>query len=213
MKKIDLLHTTVLIVAILCGYSALQELLSILNVSFYYSDVFVSAGRTTIMPALFQTALYTIACIILVRNSKRIATYLLGNERPEFDEFLEDETAASAGAPASPAPQTQTSEAEYPDNLEWHLNRRNILFALFIGLGMYTLIQYIPALLNDLVSLFKGEVGSGALDLVRPRQRDHPILDLLHLTIGALLIYAAPTLTNYIEKTIAIRLLNDPKSS
>lgn len=207
MKKIDLLHTTVLIVAILCGYSALQELLSIFNVSFYYSSVFASAGGSTIMPALFQAALYTIACIVLVRNSKRIATYLLGNERPEFDEFLEDETAV-----ADPHP-TQTTEAENPDNLEWHLNRRNILFALFIGLGMYTLIQYIPALLNDLVSLFKGEVGSGALDLVRPRQRDHPILDLLHLTFGALLIYAAPTLTNYIEKTIAIRLLNDPKSS
>jgi hypothetical protein len=208
MKKIDLLHTTILIVAILCGYSALRQLLGILNASvFYYSDVFSTTAGGVVVPTLIQVALYSIACIILVRNSKRIATYLLGNDRPEYEEFLEAGDADSTNIPPG--------QGEKPDNLKWQLDRQSILFVFFIGLGLYTLIEYVPGLLNSIIADFKDKV-NGALRLIQPGRRDYRdylILDLLHVTIGALLIYAAPTLTNFIERTIAGRLNTGSKTS
>ncbi|HTR29982.1 MAG TPA: hypothetical protein VMH27_11980 [Puia sp.] len=200
MRKIDLLHTTILIVAILCGYAALRELLGVLNATFYASDIFYarSGYGAFILPSLIEAGGYVVACIVLIRNSERIAVSMLGNSRPEYEEFLEGEE------PSAAAPEM----AEEPDQLEWKLDRMTVLYVFFIGLGLYTLIEYIPDLLNSVIGQFKTEV-SGALRLVQPERRnyrDYLLLDALRATIGALLIYAAPTLTNFIERTISIRL-------
>jgi hypothetical protein len=210
MKKIDLLHTTVLIVAILCGYSGILTLLGILNAVIYMSDIFYDKSGTTgafIVPSIIQAGIYALICIILIKNGKRIANYLVGNERPEFEEFP-DETDSGDTHPRPAA----TTVTEDPDTLEWHLDRRGILFALFIGIGLYTFIQYIPPFLNGLIMEFRGLGSAGAIELIRPAHRDPLLLDGLRITIGALLIYAAPTLTNYIEKTIAARLHSDPQN-
>jgi hypothetical protein len=206
MKKIDLLHTTVLIIAILCGYSALRAFLAILNVSIYYSDLFYSMSRSPILPTFIQAVVYLIACILLVRNSKRIATYLLGNDRPDFEEFL----AADDDATTDPAP--PATAITDPDAIEWHLDRRNIIFVFFIGIGLYTMIQNIPMALDALYTYFKNEVDARHLTN-SPVRRDDLIYDLLSITIGALLIYAAPTLTNFIERTIAPRLDSGSKTT
>ena len=83
---------------------------------------------------------------------------------------------------------------------------------LFIGLGLYTLIQYIPLLLNQLISQFRDKVGEGALNLTKPPERDYLILYLIRVTAGAVLIYAAPALTNYIEKVLSTRLQSESKT-
>jgi hypothetical protein len=207
MKKIDLLHTTILIVAILCGYSALQTLLSILNLAAYLSDIYYARSASPAVPLLFQGGILTIACIVLIRNSKRIATYLARNDPQEYEEFPE-------GGDTS-AMDTPIVLDKNPDDPEWQLDRQSILFVFFIGLGLYTLIQYIPSLLNAVIDQFKEKV-SGAMRLIQPDRRDNRdflLLYLLRITIGALLIYAAPNLTNYIEKTIATRLRGGPKTS
>src|SRR5580700_2417656 len=134
MKKIDLLHTTVLIVAILCGYLALQTFLGILNFTVYYSESLFDRSGAAILPTFIQAAAYTIACIILARNSKRIATALLGNDRPEYEEFLEDGEGEATGesTPAHGVAGPAATTVENPDNLQWHLDRRAVLFSLFI---------------------------------------------------------------------------------
>ncbi|HEV3411767.1 MAG TPA: hypothetical protein VG101_04770 [Puia sp.] len=62
MKKFDLLHTTVLIIAILCGYSALLAALAMLNTSFYISDIFYarSGVGTALLPAFVQAGIYAV---------------------------------------------------------------------------------------------------------------------------------------------------------
>jgi hypothetical protein len=236
MKKFDIVHTTILIVAILCGYSALQQFLGILSAVFYASDIFYArSGIGSIaLPTLISTCTYVIAAIILVKNSKRIANFLMGSEKQEYEEFLDgttpDENVPQAAEtieptrppyPTTPAYPTTTINPtdptalvppETPEAAEWHLDRRSILFALFIGIGLYTMIEYIPALLNSLLAQFRHEVASGAMDLIKPaRNKDSVVLELLRVTIGAFLIYAAPNLTNFIEKTIAARLHNAPQ--
>lgn len=213
MKKIDLLHTTILIVAILCGYLALQTLLGILNITIYYSDVLYNRSGETIIPTLIEAVAYTIGCIILIRNSKAIATYLLGNDRPEYEEFLENGESETPGEAFADPVASKTTTVEDSHNLEWHLDRRGILFALFIGLGLYTFIQYIPLLLNQIISDFKDKVGEGALALTKPPGRDYLILYLLRILAGTILIYAAPALTNYIEKTLSTRLQSEQKTT
>lgn len=190
MKKTDLIHTTVLIVAVLCAYSALQHLLTGLSYTLYSSDLFNRNISAFIYPELIQAFVLAIACIIMVRNGRKIADNLSGSRLNQ----KEEETDAVPG-----------------DSIEWQLDRHNIIFVLFIGIGLFTLIQYIPALLNELISRFREK--AGALDLMKPAGRDYLILDLLRVTIGAFLIYAAPTLTNHIDSTIAARLRGTSKSA
>jgi hypothetical protein len=209
MKKIDLLHTTILIIAILCGYSALQQLLSLLSASFYISDIFVSTSGmgTVVSVALLQAALDIIACILLVRNGRRIAAYLLRNDNPRGLPELTDLAKSAAEAAGA-----ESSATKNPDALEWRFDRRNLVFVLIIGIGLYTSILHIPVLFKELIDLFRNQVRRDSMGFAKALGKDDVLLNLLRVTIGALLIYAAPTLTNFIERTIAPRLDSGSKT-
>ena len=183
MKKIDLIHTTILIVAILCGYSALQQLLFLISSFSFVSDLYYGKPTNIIFPNLFQAALFSVACLILIRNGKKLAVALLP----------EDPTDASA-----------------EDAAGWQLDRRNMLFVLFIGLGLYTLIQNIPPLLSDFFNLFKDQVRADLLK--RQPYRDYLAIDLLRTTVGAILLYAAAPLANFNDNKAAVRLDSTSKS-
>jgi hypothetical protein len=197
MKKIDLVHTTILIVAVLCGYSALQSIFYILGV---LSDVdlyrqrptdyasldihlFLSGGN--LLPTIIQVALFSAACIILIRNGKKYAAAILQRAEPG----AADENSVGV-----------------------HLDRYNIIFALFIGLGLYTLIQALPNALYHSFQQFAYKISNDLYKTLTPL-KDHLIMEWLRVVIGALLIYAAPSLTNYIEKKIAVRLDSGSQSS
>jgi hypothetical protein len=191
MKKLDLLHTTILIVAILCGYSALQSILYILtllsDMDLYHLqaqdhaslDVHLFLSATgSILPTIVQVALFSAACIILVRNGKKYAAAILQRAEPG---------------------------AADENNVEVQLDRYNILFALFIGIGLYTLIQALPNALYHSFQQFTDKISNDLYKSLTPG-KDRLIMEWLRVTIGALLIYAAPSLTNFIESTIAVRL-------
>jgi hypothetical protein len=184
MKKFDLVHTTILIVAILCGYSALRLVLEMLSGLFFITSMYGPSTFTFFFASLIQAAVFLIACIILIRNGRTYAAALLridSAEKPSGD-----------------------------DAVEWQLDRRNILFVLFIGLGLYSLIEAIPPVLTQAYSLFQAKIST---DFAKTPARDSIAIDLLRIAIGALLIYAAPTLTNFIDKTIAVRLDSGSQSS
>jgi len=174
MKKIDLIHTAILIVAILAGYMAIQSIISALSfITFYHGD-----GLSDQLAYLSIACLGpVIACLVLIRNGRRLAELMLKDE-----------------------PEGSWEQASY-----WDLDRRNIILVLFIGIGLYIMIQAIPNLLIDLYQLFVDKVAA-------PRFKTHDIdkstlaIELLRITIGTFLIYASPTLTNFIESTIAVRL-------
>jgi hypothetical protein len=70
-------------------------------------------------------------------------------------------------------------------------------------LSGYAALQYLPFAVTNLFELFSNKVsghetaqGSGQVLAI----------ELLRITIGASLVYAAPGLTNFIEKNIAARL-------
>jgi hypothetical protein len=174
MKKIDLVHITLLIVAILAGYAAIQSIISALSfLTFYHgnglSDQLAYLSVVCLGPAVI--------CIVLIRNGRRLAELMLKDE-----------------------PEDSPEQASY-----WDLDRRNVLFVLFIGIGLYILIQAIPNLLIDFYQLFADKV---AAQQFRTHDIDKSTLaiELLRITIGTFLIYASPTLTNFIEQTIAVRL-------
>jgi hypothetical protein len=134
MKKFDLVHTAILIVAILCGYAALQQLLYLISSFSYTSDLYYGKTSNIIFPNLFQAALFSIACLILIRNGKK----------------------------------------------------------------------------SDFFTLFKDQVRADLLK--RPPYRDYLAIDLLRATVGAILLYAAAPLTNFIVHKIAVRLDSLSKS-
>jgi hypothetical protein len=118
-----------------------------------------------------------IASLVLIRNGRRLAELILKNE-----------------------PEGSWEEASY-----WDLDRRNVIFVVFIGTGLYTLVADIPGLLVHLYQLFAEKVAP-ALLRTPDVNRTTLATDLLRITIGTFLIYAAPNLTNFIEKMIAVRL-------
>jgi hypothetical protein len=193
MKKIDLLHTTVLIIAIICGYSALAEFLSILGASVYFSEIFTSGygsgGGGVVVPILGHAVVYAIVCIVMVRNSKRIATWLLGNDRPEYEEFLEE----------SGSGKTSAEEAK---DVEAVTARSSAAVTTVAGIDAGGAEN--P---DEIITQFRTKVAEGSLNFGKLSEgRDHLLLDLLRVTISTLVIYAAPTLTNLIDRTLASRL-------
>lgn len=174
MKKIDLIHTAILIVAILAGYMAIQSIISALSfITFYHGD------RLSDQLAYLSIACLgpVIVCLVLIRNGRRLAELMLKDE-----------------------PEGSWEQASY-----WDLDRRNIIFVLFIGIGLYIMIQAIPNLLIDLYQLFAEKVSPVLLRTMNVN-KDTLVIELLRITIGTFLIYASPTLTNFIESTIAVRL-------
>ena len=180
MKKIDLIHTTILIIAILAGYQVIQYVISLVSLLAFASGqgMFSQAASQFVFTAILIIS-YAILCVILVKNGRKYAGLLLKDE----------------------------PEGSWEDAPKWELDRRNILFALLIGVGFYTLIQAIPALLVDLYDAFSNKVHSYMLE--GPVNKGSLIPELLKVAIGGALIYTAPTLTNFIEKTIAVRLDNN----
>src|ERR1700733_2715555 len=106
MKKVDLLQTTILIVAILAGYDAVQNLISLLSYTAYGNDLYRLQSISPIIYNLLMLVLHAIACVILIRNARKYASSILSDE---------EETSWEAVA-------------------EWQLDRRNIIFVLFIGM-------------------------------------------------------------------------------
>lgn len=88
MKKIDLVHTTVLIVAVLAGYSALEYIFYLLvsitealDSSYLYTQ---SSGL--FLHYCLLILLFAAASIILVRNGRKYAGLLLKDEPEDSGE-------------------------------------------------------------------------------------------------------------------------------
>jgi hypothetical protein len=183
MKKIDLIHTTVLIVGILAGFSAIEYIFYFLSSLVYAGDAYYlrNPAASRMLYYLVMAILFSVACIVLVRNARKYALFLLKDE----------------------------PEASWEDDSQWQLDRKNILLVLFIGIGLYTLIQSTPYALNDLFELFRNKISADPLKDSMHKSAGLAI-ELLRVTIGAFLVYAAPALTRSLEKNISGRLDNQP---
>lgn len=177
MKKSDLIHVTVLIAAILLGYTALECLLGLLSLLTRWEDT--SSG--TVIYELVLTALFSLASVLLIRYSRQVTGVILKDE------------------PAN------------PEGSRWELDRRNILFVLFIGLGIFICIQAIAYGIGDFFDVYSNQVNPGAYK--RVSIRNGLLIQSLRALMGFLLIYGAPNFTNLIERTIAHKLHNGSQSS
>jgi hypothetical protein len=188
MKKIDLLHTTILIMALLCGYSALQTIVTFLMVIGAATEI-RDPGSTwwsTFLGYLVEILAFIAAMIILVRNGRRYAGRLLGDREVDQSE-------------ASPALQA---------------DRADILFVLFVGMGLYMVIQALPYALQHLFELFQSKVSAfpGESEGTLRSAKHYLIYELLRITVGIALTYGAANLANIIENSVAHRLKGNPKT-
>jgi hypothetical protein len=173
MRKFDLIHTTILIIGLLAGYWAISSLIAMLSFAGYISDIFVSSRSVAsqLIRLLANLIIPAIACVVLIRNGKRCATAILKNE---------------PGAIREDAPKID-------------LDRNNLVFVLLVGLGLSTLIQSLPHALVDAYQLFGNKVAPPQYGM-QVTDKGTLAIDLLKVTFGLFLIYAAPTLTNLIER-------------
>lgn len=174
MKKADLIHTTLLVVGILAGYNGLEYLVTTIS-DVAYLGIPYFHGSERFLYDLILTLLYGAGSILLIRKGHRLTAAIMKE-------------------------QGDASE----DSSSWELDRRNILFVLFIGIGVYVVVQASAYAIGDVYDIFSNKISSGTNN--RITIRNGVLIQLLRLTMGAFLIYASPTLTNFIEKNIAVRL-------
>lgn len=176
MKKFDLVHTTILIVALMMGYAAITQLFGILIAISYVTVSYRQEGiGGVIFYDLVAVLLFSIASIVLLKKGRAYAAMILKNE-PE--NLLEDA-------------------------LQLNIDRPTLIFVLLIGMGLYTLLQAIPYLILNLYELFQNKVAMTSFKEGQP-SRDKMIIQVLEVTVGAFLIYAAPTFTRLIENHVAL---------
>jgi len=176
MKKIDILQTTILVIAVMSAYSVMENILSTVS-AFAQAFVPYSPGFGAAITQLIITIAVAIVVYLLIRYSRWIAGWLLKND----------------------------PDGDTEDTARWNVDRRTLIFALIIGIGLYTVIFALAYAINDFIDFFNLKVAANS-GISVPNRRNYLILELLRLTIGAFLIYGAPNLTDFIEKTIAVRL-------
>lgn len=175
MKKIDLIHTTILIVAILMAYSALQTIFGLLAVVASLGELYHTEAPVLnrLIYSLFLIAAFTGISVLLIRNARKYAQSIL-----KYD-----------------------IEGQLDDELKWQLDRSNIILVLFIGFGIYTFLASIPNLVSDAIQWFTSKVDSSIFDK-KTFSKSSLLIDLLRLTCGAFLIYGAPNFTKTLEAHI-----------
>jgi hypothetical protein len=167
MKKIDLIQTTILIIAIMLGYQAINMLINWLPTLFFS----LSEGNYNFIFTLLLVIVLGICCMLLIKKSRAIAITILKNE----------------------------PESSQDDFAQLQLDRDHLIFALLIGMGLYYLIWSIPNVALDLFKLYRYKVAPGSFRSALP-DSDRIIVELLRITLGAFLVYAAPILTKIISK-------------
>lgn len=179
MKKVDLIHVTILIIALLTGYTALLSVIAALSYIGYGSEVLYSRSNTFswMIYYLVHAAISAGICILLVRNARKYARLLLKDE----------------------------PEASWESTAELQLDRKNILLVLFVGMGLYTLTSYLPLALEKIWQAFSERVGRDSSVQVN-YSKTSLATELLRVTFGFFLVFAAPTLSNFLEKLYGNRL-------
>jgi hypothetical protein len=180
MKKSELVFTTIIIVAILSGYSGIQHIFSLLSLGNDFGPHYPgdSLGMGRMISLFLLSVLFSACCIVLVKRGRDITGALLKNEPDE-------------------------GIAQLP------LDRRNLIFVLFIGIGLYTLVEAIPFAISDLIYFFKAAVGPIS-EKGRVPKKDLFIVELLRVILGMFMIYAAPVMTNFIDNKIAAKFGKNP---
>jgi hypothetical protein len=183
MKKFDLIHTTILIIGLLAGYSAVSYFIGFLSFLIYYggdSNLDIGPGHNFAFSFLSIGA-FTTCCLVCLNRGRKITAFILKNE-PE----------GASGNPIDP-----------------DLRRRSLVFALLLGIGLYSLVQSLPHVLVDAYQLFQNKVARGRY-WTPVTEKGTLAIDLLKVTIGAFLIYAAPALSNFIDKKASLRTDGEP---
>ncbi|HXB05527.1 MAG TPA: hypothetical protein VNW04_00380 [Puia sp.] len=183
MKKIDLLHLSILVIALLSGYSALEYLIEELDmIPLMVGPVDTFSYRASFF--LVMALGHAVICIVFIVNGRKYAARILKDEMPQ---------------------------GSWEDVSRWDLDRRSTLFVLFVGIGLYICIQSGASIGTDCFELFSAKVDYMASG--RLARHNYLPNDLLRFTLGAGLVYAAPNLTNFIEKKIAVRLDSEGQST
>src|SRR5207237_948029 len=82
--------------------------------------------------------------------------------------------------------------------IKFDQSRNNLLYALFIGLGMYQLLVSLPAFLKNIFQYFTDKVGRhGMLNLLDKESRPDSTPQIIGILLAVIIILFAKQLANY----------------
>ena len=136
MKKIQLIETGILAVALICGYKFFDSLISTAITTLYQFAYGYSDAWTTIDQYLILAVIYFGFFFLLIRKRTLIASFI--------DKQGQDDRVDPDG-----------------DQFPINLHQNNLLFVIIIALCLGTLITEVPSIVIGVYKYFKKEV-SGA---------------------------------------------------
>lgn len=170
MKKSDLIHVTIKIVGILLGYSAISQLITLITMLGYLGGPYSYFG--IVISAFITCITLSIACYLLLRNAWKYTRLILKSEPELFDE----------------------------EALPITLNKEELIYTFIVGLGLYLMAQYIPNAIANAYKVYSDTVNRDALSVKSGNAKTDLIIELLRITVGAMLIYGARQLSEFIIK-------------
>jgi hypothetical protein len=132
MRRVQLIQITILVVAIICGYKAVESLIStIIPLLFGFGSE--NQFFSFVLRFLVLTGIYTAAFFVLIRFNRPIADYIEREGRP--DGISEDTPVAL------------------------RVEQTNLFYVVLISLSLLTLIEVLPTIIMSIFQYFKNEIG------------------------------------------------------
>ncbi len=133
MKKIQLIETGILAVALICGYKFFDSLISTAITTLYQFAYGYGDAWTAILQYLILAGIYFGFFILLIRKRSVIANFI-------------DKQGQEGSAVAD------------DDQFRINIHQNNLLFVIIIALCLITLITEVPSIVIGIYSYFKKEV-------------------------------------------------------
>lgn len=94
-------------------------------------------------------------------------------------------------------------KSEMSEELKLEQSKNNLLYILFVGMGVYNLLRNIPGLLKSLYNYFTDKVSShGINDLLNPVQKTDYSYQIIETILFIIVIAYAKQLANYFSDKI-----------
>ena len=132
MKRTHLIQIAIIAVALICGYKAIESLVSAL-ITIMYEISYNAFSASIIIQYIFLTALYFAAFFLSIRYNRQIAAYIDKQGQPVI-----------------------ITDAE---NVNIIVNQQSLIFIVIIAICLTTLITEIPAIILSVYNYFKKETG------------------------------------------------------
>lgn len=173
MKRLDLVQLTIIIVGIFSGFYFILSLPQFLIYLFSWFSEGLTGG----------TYMMTLVWNIVVSGAYLLSAIYCIKKSKHFAEWI-------------------CRNGDLNADINFALDKSEILFVLFTGLGIYGLITRLPTFVTEGVNYIKGRNSSGLFDNEKIASSSNLIIQVITLSLFFILVYYAKVFSDFLAPQI-----------